>query len=145
MDFDSLIGSFARALKMEEVNRTGEDEYRFVFDGFLEVLCTSEGRDSMIIHGPVATLPGSEREQTELLKKLLKGNMALQNEGSGEVVGLDPKTDEVVLFRVVDLEEMTLEAFLEIMGGYLNHLESWKKAIASLDRASPSPSFFIYP
>ena len=96
----------------------------------------------MFLCGDVSKVPENEQESEELLKKILQLNLA-RMKTQKEVLSLDREAASIILFRKVPLDNITAEAFADIVESFINRMEFWCNTVAAVSQtARPFPMMF---
>jgi hypothetical protein len=114
------------------------------------------GSDKVHLYSALARLPAREAET--VYGKLLTAN--LYGKGTGEAwFAIDPMREAIVLNRVLDTRHLDVDAFGELLTGFMDLVEHWSRtledaafadpaeddgdALASPPRAQPAHELFI--
>jgi len=144
MEPEQLIKSLAQKLNHDPPEPGENGEYVWTFDEGLTVRFIPGGKETLILHGGVAKVPGDEREADELLKGMLKLNLARMKKQK-EVLSLDRESGEVILYLKVPTTDLSAEDFEEVMEGFLNTLEYWSKNVKDHPQGRSSPFSVVFP
>jgi hypothetical protein len=144
MELEQLMQSLAERLNLDPPEPYGKDEYRYTFDEDLTVRCLTGGKETVILCGAVAAVPGDEREADELLKRMLKLNLA-RMKTQKEVLSLDRESGEVILYLKVPTKDLSAEDFEEVMEAFVNTLEYWSRNVKEGAGEGSSPFSLVFP
>jgi hypothetical protein len=89
------------------------------------------GSEVLHLCAPVAHLdPGlSTKARADLMAKLLSANLLGQDTG-GATLALDSTLDEVMLWRGLAPEGLTLDGLKHALEDFLDHLDAWRQRLA---------------
>jgi hypothetical protein len=142
MNFENLIKNFARNIDISgNIEPDKEGGYAFVVDHF-EVKCLPYGSKKGLLKGNICFLSDDQIESEELIKKLLKINLASAKENS-EIITKE-KDNFLVLFRLFDADNIGDEEFIQMFENFVNRLEFWRNCSAK-QTFEPAMFQFIYP
>lgn len=127
---DSAASAIAAAAGWKPPKADERGTYGFSLRGDLDMrMFSPDGGNTLILWGAIQDLPEDERARDDLLLAQAQRAVAACRE-RGTVLALEG--DSLILQRVVQGRETSLEAVPGIAEGFLNDLEWWKKQAARL-------------
>ncbi|WP_414663691.1 type III secretion system chaperone [Horticoccus sp. 23ND18S-11] len=111
---------------------------RLVFDPALAIDLEDDGHGQLVLHTTLGQVPHDNREA--FLRGLLSAHL-FGFETDGAVFGVHPQTDEVFLFRILAVDDLTVDRAYAALETFAHHAETWRQKINELGRdgdAEPS-------
>jgi hypothetical protein len=145
MTTDQVLREFGERLGVGPIELDADGGTRIAFGEELVVdLERPPGTEVLHLHAPVGALgPGMSAEaRAALLAELLEANLLGQGTG-GATLALDGTLDEVVLWRGLPADGLTVDALERALETFLDHLAAWKRHLAehgAADGAAASAS-----
>ncbi len=146
-ELDNLLAQWAKRRDLAPPHRNADGKHFLVFDGEFEVALSQQG-PTILLETTLATLPSRRDEAEEVLKRLLRLQLA-KARSEREVLSLAPDRDQLVLFRTLRAERLTLFEFDAALGGFVNALAFWTEKLGTGDRpalrSGPAAEQILYP
>jgi hypothetical protein len=130
---DELLAGFGEATVGEKLAIDPRGVCELGFHGTRRLTLEPEpGSDKVHLYGTIARLPGQNAET--VYGKLLTAN--LYGKGADEAYfAVDPMRESIVLNRVLTTGHLDVEAFGELLTGFMDAVEHWSRELDTPDFA----------
>lgn len=138
MKVEELLEILSKKLRKEQLALDDEGICRFsVREEINLTVERSLDEGIFFLYAPIGLMPVRLKEQCEIQKKLLEGNLFGQGTGHASI-GFDPSSTLIILFQ--NFEESTTEPqqFVEEVELFLGFVEFWRSELASAEKESLS-------
>lgn len=143
-ELENLLRQFARRWSLDDPKPDERGQYFFVLDGNLRITLFQTG-NQIYLEGRPGALPEQDPRRTdELLGEILRKHL-VGLEKNEEVLSLDSAGDELVLFRHLPSQMLSL-ADLEIaLETFSNRLEFWMRQLSGTQPRFTPPMHIVFP
>ncbi len=136
MKVEKLLVSLSQKLNTKTLELDNEGICRFtVGDGVKLTVERSLDEGAFFVYAPIGMMPVRLKEQTEIQKKLLTGNLFRQGTGHASL-GLDPASSLIILFQEFEEANIESDQFIEEVELFLGFVEFWRGELASVQTES---------
>lgn len=144
-ELEKLLGQFAARWGLGESKPDAQNRYFFVLDGSLRISLFQMGRH-IYLEGRPGALPEDVRQAGEQLCEVLRKNLA-GLETHEEVLSLDPEVDDLVLFRCLPAQALSLVDLEKAIEAFANRLEFWMRELSGAQSRPtlPPPMHIVFP
>ena len=125
-----------------EIDQTVEGQYSFYCDG-MTIHCT-ETNGRILINADIINLADSEQEQEDICKKLLQLAL-IQLKNIRETIAWEDSRRTLVLYRLVNTQELNSDLFEELVGNFIDALEFFKENCEVSNQRAPHPNMMLMP
>lgn len=132
MTTDQALRELGERLGVGPIELDADGGTRITFgEDLLVDLEQPPGSEVLHLHAPAGPLaPGMAAEtRAELLAELLEANLLGQGTG-GAALAVDTMLDEVVLWRGLPADGLTVDALERALEDFLDHLSAWQRRLA---------------
>ncbi|MEW4486742.1 CesT family type III secretion system chaperone [Thalassoglobus sp. JC818] len=137
---DTVFQHLSETLGIDDLIPEEDGRYRMQFDQQLDVSIRIDGRSTVILESALGPVPDDEMRAEHLLKQVL-GRSLLHFRRCRDVVCYEPESEQIVLQRSFNLDDISISGFHEQLEEFLNTLEPWRNLI----KESDSPSIASMP
>lgn len=127
-ELEKLLNPFAAHWGLSELTPDQQGRYSVVLDGHLRIALFQTGPHIYLEARPGA-LAADARQVAEQLSHLLRKQLAGMEQHE-EVLSLDPTTDEVLLFRRMPAQTLSLDQLEKALETFSNRLEFWRRELS---------------
>lgn len=143
-ELDLCMTRFAERWHLGPLAKDAAGCYRLEIDGRLQVALFQNG-PHIFIEGLPGPLPDDDHQADERLMTWLEQHLG-ELQTAEEVLSLAPEGREIVLFRRLAAQGLSLEVLEEALAAFINRLDQWERRLL----ASPMPAplatpYLIFP
>lgn len=138
MSLRDILQKLEKKSGLESLQFSKDGAISFVFNThYTTTLEKSADERELTLYGVIGQLPFEDKERYLLM--LLQANLFGRKTG-GASIGLDPDTQEVILFRTFEVAHLQFDHFFEELTRFLGMQQEWsenlKDKVLSYDRGS---------
>ncbi len=133
MGFDELVLEAGRSLGVELALHDGAT--RLTIDGMDVSVLEIADLEAVVLNGVIGEPP--PQGLAPLYRAMLEANFNFAGT-AGATLAVNPENGELTLTRVAPLACLGVEAFLSLLEGFVNVLETWRKIVADYRPSEPS-------
>ena len=131
MRFEDLMNEFAAQAGLGELTSNDDGTVTMSFDGAVVVFSADAQTDAMTMISELGELP--ERGAALFLKQSLEGNY-LHRGTSGSTLAVNPNTGFLCVFRLMTMEGLAFETFVDRVTGFVNDVITWGRLLEDYRR-----------
>lgn len=138
MDIHAILSQLGDQMGLSQLKLDENRVCRLVFDQRLTVdIEASDDEKIVYIYALAGQMPPEGKEA--IMANLLEANLFGKGTG-GSSFALDHNHQEIYLCRILSVEALHYQDFVNILEGFVNHLEAWMDKIDRGDLGSTSSS-----
>ncbi|GAB4269295.1 MAG TPA: hypothetical protein DIU37_05010 [Opitutae bacterium] len=128
MTYEELLEGIRRILNIDVGKLKHEKGFNFVYkDDLVVTLEPAPGRDGFYhLYSPVCDLPSDRAMCEDLYQMLMQGHLFGYGTNNN-YFGIDKKRNKVFMFKLMNLEKMSLDAFQAKLTRFLAAEEFWRE------------------
>jgi hypothetical protein len=138
MDIHAILSQLGQQMGLPQLKLDENRVCRLIFDQKLVVDIESTD-DEKIVHLYALVGPVSPEHKEDFMAVLLEANLFGKGTG-GSTFALDHNHNDVYLCRIIAIESIVYQDFVNILETFVNHLESWMNKIERGDMTPASKS-----
>lgn len=143
MDLREALSHLQRTLGSGPLAPDGQGRVRIAFEDGLELLLVPAARGAVVAEVPLKPLPTGGAQREERVRSLLLRSLAMMK-AADEVVALEGADGRPVIWRRLDLPEMTAANLEEAVARLLDRAE-WLAGEAAPALARPAGPLLFFP
>jgi hypothetical protein len=134
MNIDDLLKEFGISINLNGLELDDSNVCRIVFDDEINIdIEADQAKENVYLHSAISKMPINNKAgfYEELLIKGLFGH------GTGEAsVGLDERLGEIILWRKLKCENLSLNEFSNIMEKFINAVETLSESLSKFETST---------